>query len=632
MGLPAPRCSAAWGWRIARTGLAWALLALAGTALAAQRLPSFEQVRAAHVSSEARLVDRHGMPLSEIRLDPAGRRLEWVSLQALSPAMPEALLAAEDRRFYQHGGVDWRAVAGALWQNLWYDRTRGASTLSMQLAGLLNPELRPSVDHGGRRTLGQKWDQALAASALEADWSKEQILEAYLNLAPFRGELSGVPAAAWGLFRKTPATLGRAEAAILAVLLRGPNAAPALVARRACQLVQRLSEPQACPATEALAAGLAVVRFEPRWNLAPELARQLLRQPGEVRPTTLVREVQLVAQAAVSEGRAGRVVILDNPSGEVLALAQAPGAGVEPPGADSLQPVLFGLALERHLITPATLLPLAETSDAWVSARTALATGLAAPAAALAQQLGPGALEERLRSLEAGFGPAGPGDLLALAGVYRALAGGGTWLAPRLNPGEPPPGRRLLRAEAAFLVADMLQPEPGAGRGVGAAAGAAVGFDAEITVAVARSGGQARDTALALLAGVPHNRAWLRPPAGVVQSPVTFDPAVEPPRLEWFLKGTELSLATPLPLPVRILWPPREALVDVRSQLAADPDFVLSFQARPGRPDLVWMLNGVEIGRGGLARWRPEGGLVHLELLDGIGQAVDQVTFAVRAP
>lgn len=618
---------------MARAGLAWALLAAAGMALAVQRLPSFEQVRAAHVSSEARLVDRHGMPLSEIRLDPAGRRLEWVSLQALSPAMLEALLAAEDRRFYQHGGVDWRAVAGALWQNLWYDRTRGASTLSMQLAGLLNPELRPSADHGGRRTLGQKWDQALAASALEADWSKEQILEAYLNLAPFRGELSGVPAAAWGLFRKTPATLGRAEAAILAVLLRGPNAAPALVGKRACLLVRRLSEPEACPAAEALAAGLTAARFEPRWNLAPELARQLLRYPGEVRPTTLVREAQLVAQAAVSEGRAGRVVVLDNPSGEVLALAQAAGAGVEPPGAESLLPVLFGLALERHLITPATLLPLAETSDAWVSARTALTTGLAAPAAVLAQQLGPGALEERLRGLEAGFSAAGPGDLLALAGVYRALAGSGTWLAPRLNPGDPPPGRRLLGAEAAFLVADMLQPEPGAGRGVGATtAGLAVSFDAEITVAVARSGGPARDTALALLAGVPHGRAWLRPPPGVVRSPVAFEPAVEPPRLEWFLKGTELSLATPLPLPVRILWPPREALVDVRTQLAADPDFVLNFQARPGRPDLVWMLNGVEIGRGGQARWRPVGGLVHLELLDGIGQAVDQVTFAVRAP
>src|SRR5574337_1502758 len=375
---------------------------------AAQLLPSFAEVRDSHVSSEARLVDRHGAPLSEIRLDPHSRRLEWMSLRELSPAMLEALLAAEDRRFYEHGGVDWRAVAAALWQNLWYDRTRGASTLSMQLAGLLDPALRVSANHGGRRTLGQKWDQALAANDLEAHWSKEQILEAYLNLAPFRGDLEGVPAAAWGLFRKTPATLGRAEAAVLAVLLRGPNAPPGLVAQRACLLVRRLGEPQACRATEALAAGLAKARFEPRWNLAPELARRLLRQPGEVVPTTLDREAQLAALAAVAQKEDGAaVVVLDNASTGVLALV-GPADGDGPrAGASLLQPLVYGLAVERRVVTAATLLPIAEGAEGWVSTRSAVAAGLPGPAEYLAQHLGPPGMEDRLRGLDLPGGPAG---------------------------------------------------------------------------------------------------------------------------------------------------------------------------------------------------------------------------------
>jgi penicillin-binding protein 1C len=139
---------------------------------------------------------------------PRVRRLEWVGLNSFSPALKDALLAAEDKRFFEHSGVDWRAFAGSLWHNLWYDRKRGASTLSMQLAGLLDPSW-PSAAAAAAALLGQKWDQALAAQALEARWTKEQILEAYLNLAPFRGDLQGVHAAARALFGKSPTELGR---------------------------------------------------------------------------------------------------------------------------------------------------------------------------------------------------------------------------------------------------------------------------------------------------------------------------------------------------------------------------------------------------------------------------------------
>lgn len=174
----------------------FALVFVVEAARATQPIPAFADVKAAARPSVAVLLARDGTPLAERRIDPHVRRLEWVALNSFSPALREALLAAEDKRFFEHSGVDWRAFVGALWHNLWYDRKRGASTLSMQLAGLLDPEL--ALGRGGmpRRSLGQKWDQALAAQALEARWTKEQILEAYLNLAPFRGDLQGVHAAA----------------------------------------------------------------------------------------------------------------------------------------------------------------------------------------------------------------------------------------------------------------------------------------------------------------------------------------------------------------------------------------------------------------------------------------------------
>ena len=74
-------------------------------------VPTPEQVRAAYRSSEASLLDRHGVPVQSLRIDMTVRRLPWVALDDMSPALPAALLQAEDQRFYQHDGVDWNAAA-----------------------------------------------------------------------------------------------------------------------------------------------------------------------------------------------------------------------------------------------------------------------------------------------------------------------------------------------------------------------------------------------------------------------------------------------------------------------------------------------------------------------------------------
>src|SRR5262249_51667705 len=141
-----------------------------------------------------------------------------------------AVLRSEDRRFRQHGGVDARAIGAAAWTRLRSGPPRGGSTITMQLAGLLDPGLRRRREPRG---LAQKWRQMRLAWAIESRWSKDQILEAYLILVTFRGELTGVAAAADGIFGKAPHGLTGPESAVLAALLRGPGASPDLVRRRA---------------------------------------------------------------------------------------------------------------------------------------------------------------------------------------------------------------------------------------------------------------------------------------------------------------------------------------------------------------------------------------------------------------
>ena len=181
-------------------------------------------------------------------------------------------------RFHEHSGVDWWAVSAAAWGNLWHERTRGASTLTMQLASLLDPALqRPATTARG---LSQKWAQARAARALETRWRKDQILEAYLNLVPFRGEIVGIDALSHTLFGKSAHALNAPESALAAALIRAPNAPASRVAERACRLLQQMQDPKAdCLSVEVLA-GMTLHRRDwvPSEGVAPHLAQRLIRQ------------------------------------------------------------------------------------------------------------------------------------------------------------------------------------------------------------------------------------------------------------------------------------------------------------------------------------------------------------------
>ena len=495
--------------RAFRNAVAAACLAACLGAQAAT--PSFEQVRAAYRSSETVLLDRHGQPVQVVRTDLHARRGEWVPLAQVSPALRAAVIASEDQRFLQHAGVDWSAVAGAAIGRADAGGMRGASTITMQLAGLLDPDL--ALPKGGR-SVGMKIEQAAAALRIERGWSKDQILEAWLNLVPFRGEQVGVAAMSQALFQKSPSGLNAEEAAIAAALLRAPNAQPAVVGQRACGVLKVQGRGDECATAQGFAelvlSRAPTASTDPGEQLAPHFARQLLKTMGQAVPpatlrTTLDAGTQRRARDALRQQLAelrdrdvedGAVVVLDNASGDVLAwvgssgeLSQAAAvdAVVAPRQAGStLKPFLYEQAIEQRWLTAASVLDDAPTRlhtpsglyipqnydhdfKGLVTVRTALGSSLNVPAVRTAVMVTPDRFARRLVAL--GLPIRKPGDfygysialgspevtLLSLTNAYRALANGGLAGAPRLQIADPTvPGMRVMDPAASFIVADIL--------------------------------------------------------------------------------------------------------------------------------------------------------------------------------
>ena len=116
----------------AAKALLWGGVLWLGLVGCSHALPSFDEVRREHKSSETLLLSREGEELQRLRTDTTVRRGPWVGLGDISPALRTALVLSEDKRFYEHSGVDWAAVTAAAWGNLWNTRTRGASTITQR--------------------------------------------------------------------------------------------------------------------------------------------------------------------------------------------------------------------------------------------------------------------------------------------------------------------------------------------------------------------------------------------------------------------------------------------------------------------------------------------------------------------
>ena len=451
--------------------LAIATFFVATYAASAGATASFNDIRTGHQPSDTRILDRHGELLHRLRTDATVRRGQWVALADISPALRTALVLSEDKRFYEHSGVDWQAVSSAAWANLWNSKTRGASTITMQLAGLLDDDLKRSA---GGRSVVQKIGQTVSAQILERSWRKDHILEAYLNLVPFRGELVGIDAMSQTLFGKAAHGLDAREAAVAAALVRAPNAKLAQVVQRACAVLQSLAPPGTprgvgaadCDALDLFTTAVLQRRdYAASEGVAPHVARQLVQAAARSQPakagTTTAADAKLSPLAPRSfrtslhaplqrfavqtlqqhlrelAGRHvedGALVVLDNATGEVLAWVGSSGdlssaaevdgvTALRQPGS-TLKPFLYAQAIAERRITAASLLDDSgaqiQTSGGlyipqnydrkfkgWVSARTALGASLNVPAVRTLVMVSPDAFQKQLIRLGIPFKESG---------------------------------------------------------------------------------------------------------------------------------------------------------------------------------------------------------------------------------
>ncbi len=424
-----------------------------------------------------------------------------VQTAEVSPYYLDALLTYEDRWFYQHPGVNPLALARATWQNLTGARVvSGGSTLSMQVARLLDPHSR--TFHGKLRQL---WRTA----QLEWHLSKAEILNLYLNRAPFGGTLQGVAAASWAYLGKSPAQLTHAEAALLAVLPQAPSRLrpdrhPQRAQEARDKVLRRLGEFQVWPPSavaEALEEPLLLApRLEP--SLAPLLARRLNRpdSPPLIRTTldaTLQRRLEdllLGWRARLPEYTSAAILVVEEDSMAVRAYlgsvdindAKRFGhvdmiSALRSPGS-TLKPFLYGMALDDGLIHSESLLQdvprrygdyrpgnFSMGFTGAVPASTALSSSLNLPAVQLLEAYGPKRFAAQMRiggvplalpvlaepNLALILGGAGS-RLEDLVSGYSAFARDGRSATIRLQPDDTLKERPLLSPGSAWIVRRIL--------------------------------------------------------------------------------------------------------------------------------------------------------------------------------
>ena len=460
------------------------------------------------------VVDREGRPL---KLVPAkdGRYRLFTALDDIAPVAQEATLLYEDRGFHRHHGVDFVALARAAWTTyVRRSRVVGGSTITMQLA-----RLRFGLD---TRTVLGKLVQCARSVQLERHFDKDEILEAYLNLAPYGGSIEGIGTASRIYFDKPAGVLSPGEALALAVIPQNPAARfPAradgrreLLAARGRLLAIWQSESGGVDP-----GALARARLEPTFrhpsqlpSHAPHFVRDHVPLGSAARiRTTLDLDLQHLLEARIADHldrrrRDGIVnaaaILVDGQRMGVRALVgsagffdeaiagQVNGVRARRSPGSTLKPLLYALAMDQGLIHPMTLLEDAprryaaytpENFDRGfmgpVFARDALIHSRNVPAVGLLADLG----VERFRGWLHDAGVTGLrsaeeyGLALALGGseitmeelvrLYAALASGGAWRELAVVPGSVvAKPRRLLSREASFLVLDMLRdvvrPDP----------------------------------------------------------------------------------------------------------------------------------------------------------------------------
>ena len=504
-----------WTRRLALAGFSLFVLAMAGIIQLSSTLTSIEATLpptpdAATLPVSAAVSDRNGQLLRPFTTVDGRWRLP-VDRAAVDPRFLEMLIGYEDRNFATHDGIAWSSMARAAAQFVGAGGrvVSGGSTLTMQVARLIEGE--PT------RNLWGKLRQMVHADRLEHELSKDQIIDLYLTLAPYGGNIEGVRAASLAYFGKEPARLTTAEAALLVALPQSPEARrpdrdPVAAQRSRDMVLDRLVSMGALAEEEAVAAKREPVPVARREfpMLAAHMAQQAVKAQPTARNVSLTIDKQL--QDALERLAAGRARILDPKvsiaivaadihTGEVLASVGSAGlfatqsagfvdmtSAIRSPGS-TLKPLIYGLAFELGLAHPESLIEDRPTafgayvpvnfdgfSRGTVSIHDALTESLNIPAVVVLDAVGPARLVSRLRrahadprlpvntapSLAVGLGGVGI-TLRDLVSVYAAIGNGGVpvSLHDGIKAQEPAKlSAPVLDSVAAWYVSDILADVP----------------------------------------------------------------------------------------------------------------------------------------------------------------------------
>lgn len=490
-------------------------------------LPTYKEIKLQYRPSDIQVFDRNGELIQRYRIRNDYRSEEWTEYNQLPKFLIDSVVYAEDKRFFEHTGIDSNALVSSFWGNLTSPSLRGGSTITMQLVSLLDPELKSTASK--RKTFFQKIKQIRRAVELEETWTKEEIFTAYINLIYFRGELKGISSASKGLFRKSPESLTPNETYLLAALIRSPQSSIEKVIKRVCLLKKERDGFEDCESIsrlvrESLFRNLdypqypsfvplytktildsigernnkEVDQIKTHWNSS--LSINFQRKVEEI----LKRNVKSLADKNVKDGS---VIVIDNRTGQVL--AYVPNIGDESSVSkldlirskrqvgSTLKPFVYAQNFEENKLFPDSILsdspvgipvyqgiyrPLNydKSYKGNVTVRESLGSSLNIPAIRALSFLD---LNEFILVLERlgitdlkypeFYGPSlalGTADinLLELTNAYRTLANGGLYSGLKFELShEPPDFKRVFSPKTSYMVSEILSDREARSLGFG---------------------------------------------------------------------------------------------------------------------------------------------------------------------
>lgn len=631
-------------------------------------------------ATSVEVLDRNGTLLRAYTVENGRWRLP-VTLAGVDPGFITLLLTYEDRRFYDHAGVDIRSLGRAAWQALRNGRiVSGGSTITMQVARLL--------ENSGTGSWRGKLRQIRLALALERTLTKEDILALYLHLAPYGGNIEGIRAASFTWFGQEPAHLTTAQAALLVALPQAPNS------RRP----DRFAENARAARTRVLARAVSfnvLTQDEANWAnqaplpdtrhdfplLAPHLSDRIIADRSAAQHhLTLDVGIQISMETLARQAIRGHgsrmnaaIMVMDHSTGAILAAVGSAEYSDNPlqgfvdmtqalrsPGS-TLKPLIYGLGFDAGLIHPESMIedrPIRFGSYApqnfdnlfrgELSVRRALQASLNIPVVSLLEEIGPAELMNRMR--RAGMQPelpAGqPGLAVALGGVgttmedlmrlYGAIASGGGSVPLHYRQGDRGGAPvQVLSPVASWYLGDILSgviPPPNAPRnGLAYKTGTsyghrdawAFGFDGRHVVGVwlGRADGASVPGAFGADIAAPllfEAFARIAP---------TLTPLPPPP------SGALTVAYSDLPQPLRRFAPraplsigpdaPRIAFPPDGATLASEPGLPLLARVERGTPPYTWLWNGAPLHIAVQDRvvdlGTPPPGFVDLSVIDSSG-------------